>query len=88
MANHVEVFLSIICDEETVKAQKLQACTRIQRSLSQIKGIKETYLTGQKDIADITAFAQWDESEIPIKLEEIREIKGIKKVDAKILVPI
>lgn len=85
--DEVEVFLTILCDESIEKEYKLEDFSRIQESLKKIKGIKNTYLIGKSDVADITAFARWKESEIPDKLIEIRQISGIKNVAAKILVP-
>jgi hypothetical protein len=86
MGKYVEVFLSILCDEETVRAQKLQACTRVQQQLATL-GIRSSHIINNKGVADITAIAEWNEAEIQGKLAQIRAIHGVKSVEARILVP-
>lgn len=84
----VEVFVGVVCDEETEKAQKIQACTRIQKHIAKLKGVKEVYYTGQPDTADITVFAQWDLEDIRNKVLEITQIEGVKQAEARILIPV
>ncbi len=62
-------------------------CKEIKDSLDRIEGIKESFVTPDSEISDIAAIAEWSESEIKNRLSEIRLIKSIKSVDAKILVP-
>lgn len=86
MAKHVEVFLTILCDDTTAQAQKFQACTRIQNELGKIVGVKQVNFAGKSGVADVTALAEWEESEIPRKLAQIRMISGVKTVQGRILV--
>lgn len=82
-----EVLILIICDEAVERAQKYQACTLIEKRIQKIHGIENTSYTGTSD-ADITAFANWEEEEIPEYVKQIENISGIKKVTAKILIPV
>ncbi len=82
----VEVLILIVCDEQFERAQKYQACTLIEKRVRKIHGIKNTSYTGI-DGADITAFAEWEEEEIPEYAKQIENIGGIVKVTTKILVP-
>lgn len=86
MAKIVEVFLTILCDVMTAQAQKFQSCTRIQDALSKLEGVKQVNFTGRANVADITALAEWTESDIAKKLAMIREIPGVKTVEGRILV--
>jgi hypothetical protein len=85
---NLHVFISILCDEATERAQKAEACIRIQSAVSKISGIKSVHFTGNDKVADVTAFAEWDESEIHSRLEEIQTIPGVKSAEARILVPL
>jgi len=82
----VEVLILIVCDKKFERAQKYQACTLIEKRVRRVSGIETTSYTGTAD-ADITAFACWEEEEIPQYVKEIERIDGIVKVTAKILVP-
>jgi len=81
----VEVLIFIVCDESFERAQKYQACTLIEKRVRKVHGIESVSYTGSED-ADITAFASWEEEEIPECVKEIENIDGIVKVTAKILV--
>lgn len=81
----VEVLILIVCDEKFERAQKYQACTLIEKRVRRVHGIENTSYTGIAG-ADITAFAYWEEKEIPQYVKEIENIDGIVKVTAKILV--
>lgn len=83
----LHVFISILCDEETERAQKYEACIRIQSTVSKIPGVKSVHFTGNEKVADVTAFAEWDESDIQWRLNEIKSIPGVKSAEARILVP-
>jgi len=88
---NVEVYLTILCDirdSHTLNgSQIIQEFKRIRDSVKQIEGVKSAYLILKSGVADITAFAEWNESEIKNKLEEVKSIRGIKSVEEKRLVP-
>jgi hypothetical protein len=88
---YVEVYLTILCNIREGHilngSQIIEEFKRIQNSIKRIEGIKHAYLILKYEVADITAFAEWRESEIDNKLDEIRKIPGIKSVESKRLVP-
>lgn len=67
--------------------QDFKNCKSIHEQLSKIDGIKEIQFTKDSEISNIIAFAEWDESEIKKKLEEIYMIEHVDIVDTRELVP-
>jgi len=82
-----DVFLLVRCDAKTERSQKYQACTIVEEKIKKVKGIEKTFFTGNQE-ADITAFAKWHEADIQKYVQEIKEITGVKEVEAKVLVPL
>lgn len=87
MKKDVEVLVIIICDQEPDNVPTAKDVSRIKKTITQMDGIKETYLAPKLTGSDIVAIASWDESDIPEKVLKIKAIEGVKKVDTKILVP-
>ena len=58
-----------------------------KNELDKIKGIKESFFTEQSKISNIAALAEWNESEIKSRINEIRKLRNVKDVDARILIP-
>lgn len=89
--DYAEVYLAILCnirERYTLTGNEMiREFKSIQNSVKRIKGVKRAYLVLKKDVADITAFANWKESEIKTRVEEILGIQGITSLEWKILVP-
>lgn len=81
----VEIILSIVCDETTTKAQKFMACTRVENEVAEMEGVKSSQVSSESGVADLTAFAEWEEKDIAAKIAEMKQIEGIKEIDARIL---
>ena len=58
-----------------------------KNELDKIKGIKESFFTEQSKISNIAALAEWNESEVKSRINEIRKLRNVKDVDARILIP-
>lgn len=82
-----EVIIFVKCNEQVEKAQKARACIRVEKEMRDIKGIESVSYTGNSD-ADITAFANWEEKDIPSYVQRIEKISGVEKAIVKVLVPV
>lgn len=80
----VEVIILIKCNEQVERAQKYAACIRVEKEIQKIKGIESASYTGNSD-ADITAFANWEEKDIPSHVKDLEGIHGVENVTVKIL---
>ncbi len=83
----VEVIILVKCNEKTERVQKYEACTRIEKEIQSIKGVQNASYTGNLD-ADITVFANWEETDIPEYVTQIQALPGVEKATAKILIPV
>jgi hypothetical protein len=62
-------------------------CEELKKELDKIKGITESFFTEGSDVSNIAALAEWNEDEIKARVEEISNLKNVRKVDAGILIP-
>lgn len=86
MKQDVQVLIMVVCDQEPDKIPDAKEMKQIRQSLLGIDGVVETYVA--PSTPEIVAFAKWDESEIPKKVDAIKKISGVKRVDTKILVSV
>jgi hypothetical protein len=59
----------------------------LKKKIDNIKGIKESFYTEESTISNIAALAEWNKDEIKERIDEIRKMRNVKDVDARILVP-
>ena len=84
----VEVMVLVLCNEKVERAQKYLACTIVEKAIQKIRGVESTSFTGNGEVkADITVFANWDESEITERIAEIKRIEGIVDAYSRIVLP-
>jgi len=82
----VEVLIVVECDQTPEAPPSPELLARIRESIQDMDGVIETYLALSS--SDIGALASWEESKIPQYVKIIRELEGVKNVEAKILVPL
>lgn len=83
MKKDVEVFIVVVCDQEPNKILDSKLLASVRNSIAKIEGVIETYLS--PNTADIGALASWEEEKIPVMVEEISNIHGVKSIETKIL---
>lgn len=83
----LKLIIFIKCNAKAEFEQKYLACTRIEKAVRKEKGIENTSYTGGTN-ADITAFADWEESQIEDKVYKLKQIPDVEDVIVKRLVPV
>ena len=82
----VSVLIDVICNEKTGQDQKYKACTLSAQKISKIKGVQHVVYVGNPE-GDLTVLADWNEDDIPQRIQELQKIEGVKRVRVQTLVP-